>query len=514
MASTARRQISQETFDECVAENVEDFEMSLEEAVADAIQQFESQGVDLSNIIKAGKKQVVDGQEPLPLRLKRLIRELQELWNSHRDMIKLLSLINELQNIFEEVPEARVAAGRNDAMDVLLSLLEADTSVVVISSSNLLVLLCADNVDNQDFIGAFGMQQIVKVLERWREDVETLVRLLPLVKAACFKHENNKANFSKKNGIEELCRHLDGTKDNKMLSKQLALCFRVLTINDDPRAVFSQAQDTVKALVERGVITYILDFLRHAGCSGTAQNSSASPDLLTNWLAVLKQLAITEENCHQIADLDGVIIVQSVMKAFHQNAAIAKRCITVFRNMAAADSLKRTILQSGTIEQTLLAMECHDADASIQQNACATLAAIALRSSENSRVLVDLGVARQISRAMQTHRRDVAVLRQASLAIRNMVARSVDLRSRFLHDEPEIEALLREAQQYRGCGDEAYAALRDLSCDIQLSTYGSAASGSYNAPTKILRFNPVQVQSSNLIGRVQETAEAPCRNYR
>lgn len=37
------KQISQETFDDVVRENMEDFEMTAEEAVADAVQQFQSQ---------------------------------------------------------------------------------------------------------------------------------------------------------------------------------------------------------------------------------------------------------------------------------------------------------------------------------------------------------------------------------------------------------------------------------------------------------------------------------------
>jgi hypothetical protein len=37
------KQISQETFDDVVKENMEDFDMSAEEAVADAISQFEAQ---------------------------------------------------------------------------------------------------------------------------------------------------------------------------------------------------------------------------------------------------------------------------------------------------------------------------------------------------------------------------------------------------------------------------------------------------------------------------------------
>ena len=46
--------ISQETFDDVVRENVEDFEMEKEEALAEAINQFKSQGVDLSNVDLTG----------------------------------------------------------------------------------------------------------------------------------------------------------------------------------------------------------------------------------------------------------------------------------------------------------------------------------------------------------------------------------------------------------------------------------------------------------------------------
>ncbi|KAG7398373.1 Armadillo repeat-containing protein 6 [Phytophthora boehmeriae] len=262
-----RKQISQETFDECVAENVEDFDMSPEEAVADAVRQFKSQGVDLSNIIKSGSAQTSDGQEPLPERLKRLIAELKGVSKPQEQQDQVLSIVAELQKVCEEVSEARVVAGRNDAVDTLVALLEVESAAVV-------------------------------------------------------------------------------------------------------------------------------------------------------------------------------------------------------------------------------------------------------TSCKNSHALVELGAVRAISRAMQAHRRDVAVLRQASLAVRNMVARSVDLRPRFLKDEPDIEPVLREAQQYRGCGDEAYAALRDLGCNIQLSSFGAAAAsaaaaGSIKATTIKPQFNPVQAESNELLETVEEAAKAP-----
>uniref|UniRef100_M4B8N7 Armadillo repeat-containing domain-containing protein n=1 Tax=Hyaloperonospora arabidopsidis (strain Emoy2) TaxID=559515 RepID=M4B8N7_HYAAE len=504
--ATPRKQILQETFDECVAENVADFDMSLEQATADAVQQFESQGVDLSNIIKNS----VEGQEPLSGRLQQLLLELRECLNLKKTGKNVLDVVMDLQRVCNQVPEARVVAGRNDAVGTLLALLDTDSDAVVASCSTLLALLCTENGDNQDVMGSAGMQRLVSILQQKWETAETVVCALALVKAACVKHESNKAQFTKTGGGEVLCSYFDQAKGDEVMLTSLARCLRVLTTNDDPCAMFSQAQDTIRVLVERHVIPYSLDILRQGEGCETASGPTLSLDLLVNWLAVLAQVAVTKENCQQIADLDGLTAVQSVMRTYEDSAVVANRCIKLFRNVAAADELKRVILQCGSIEQTLLVMRRYESDASIQQNACATLGAVALRSPENSRVLVELGAIRHISRAIQVHNRDVAVLRQASLAVRNMVARNVELRSRFLHDEPKLEPLLREAQQYRGCGDEAYAALRDLGCDIQLSSFGVAAvaAGSISVPTTALRFNPVQLQSNELHDSVDEVSEA------
>lgn len=44
------KKITQETFDEAVVQNIEDFDMSTNDAVNDAIQQFETMGIILYNI--------------------------------------------------------------------------------------------------------------------------------------------------------------------------------------------------------------------------------------------------------------------------------------------------------------------------------------------------------------------------------------------------------------------------------------------------------------------------------
>lgn len=510
-ASKVRKQISQQTFDECVQENMEDFDMSLDEATADAIAQFESQHVDLSNIIKsASAVDEATGQIESPVeRLQRTIEELhaaaaamqEQKQHDAEQAQRVLVTLTTLQQMCDELPEARVLAGRNNAIDPLLSLLAVPNPAVVEPTATLLTLLCAENTDNQDFLGARGMEAIASTLSSLAgpdndagltaEQSALAARLCVLARSACTKHEANKAHFTKAQGVDSICAHLESAKRDASLSRHLASVLRVLTIHDDPNAQFSSAHDVIKLLVGKDLVEFILTTLREN------QNDT---DVLVSWLIVLKQLAITEDTCKNIHDRAGLDLLYHIMSMHETNAAVVKRCITVFRNVAAADEIKQYIIQTGGLQQLLMGMQRHSSDASLQQNACATLAALALRSPENSRCIVEMGAARQISAAMQQHRDNIVLLRQASLAIRNLVARSVELRVRILEEE-EIEALLRDAQTRRGCGDEAYAALRDLGCDIKLASFGTVV------PT--VQFNPVNIQSNKLLNEIDEAAEAP-----
>ena len=65
MAAMVARRISQETFDQTVTENMEEFEMEREEAIADAVSQFKTQGIDLSNIDTTGRADRREEQEQL-----------------------------------------------------------------------------------------------------------------------------------------------------------------------------------------------------------------------------------------------------------------------------------------------------------------------------------------------------------------------------------------------------------------------------------------------------------------
>jgi hypothetical protein len=50
-AVMASKRITQETFDAAVRENIEEFEMGTEEAIREAVEQFESQGRAVTSVL-------------------------------------------------------------------------------------------------------------------------------------------------------------------------------------------------------------------------------------------------------------------------------------------------------------------------------------------------------------------------------------------------------------------------------------------------------------------------------
>ncbi|KAL7464914.1 hypothetical protein ACHAXS_005253 [Conticribra weissflogii] len=146
-----------------------------------------------------------------------------------------------------------------------------------------------------------------------------------------------------------------------------------------------------------------------------------------------------------------------------------------------------------TLPYIFQAMKNYSETAIIQEHACGTLAAMALRRPANARAIIDGDGPRLILTAMKRHETNVNVQRQGALAVRNIVSRLLmgvhdsvndsnlnvatdgtdiggevaSIRELFL--EWGAEDVLRNiAGRNQGSVDEAYAALRDLGCPVSL----------------------------------------------
>ncbi|OQR93557.1 hypothetical protein THRCLA_08420 [Thraustotheca clavata] len=478
------KRITQETFNDVVKENMEEFDMDEKEAVADAVKQFESQGVDLSSIVKAFTTSLVHP----------VIKALTSLQELHKP-VKLDQVQPHYEVLLEYLnstdaataSSAREMAGRNDGTFILLDLLHSSYDhAIQIQTMNVLKEIVNGNKDNQDFVGANGISQLMAFLQPNATVHPVQNAALAALKTTCAKHESNKKHLTT-NGVKPLI-ELFAQHHKSFDTSQIAELIRVLTINDDPLAMFSQAHDTIKLFVDLQLVSMTVDHIK------TVSTGAATVAI---WFAVLKQLAVTEDHCRKIVDCGALDLVLEMQKAHPNHRGVIKHSLGLLRNIAGVDEYKQSV--TAMVPSILTSMQVHEKDGGIQSIACATIAAVCLRAPNNCTQVVNWHAHMYVAKAMSNFLATPTVLRQASLAIRNMVVRNEELRQLVL-EERQVEAMLRHAMPLRGCGDEAYAALRDLGCDIPLAAITKAGSAN---------FNPTMATSNTLTQSISSNARAP-----
>ena len=168
-----RKRISQETFDSVVKENIDDFGMEPDEAVADAVQQFISQGVDLSCIVKsagpASESPVIKAIEALARACDAVPSDPQERMSAMQNLCAVL-----------EDKDCRVLAGEHDAVLLILRCCGGGGSVTSVqpapSNAEIEIALGAlhavikDTVDNSDRLRDFDAAGIKMLLLRCSPD--------------------------------------------------------------------------------------------------------------------------------------------------------------------------------------------------------------------------------------------------------------------------------------------------------------------------------------------------------
>uniref|UniRef100_A0ACB8F1L9 Uncharacterized protein n=1 Tax=Sphaerodactylus townsendi TaxID=933632 RepID=A0ACB8F1L9_9SAUR len=166
----AARRITQETFDSVVQENISEFGMDPEEAVMEAIQQFESQGVDLSNIVKEAPNPAPEnGQEQKHAVLQTLDSLQKAVVDS--DSSKVDELLVSFAEQCRQDLAIRYLAGQKGAYPAVLAacrLASEDRCSLLKALDALSALL-----DGQpDLLDASGQELLLRVLRESRDDAE------------------------------------------------------------------------------------------------------------------------------------------------------------------------------------------------------------------------------------------------------------------------------------------------------------------------------------------------------
>ncbi|XP_037673926.1 armadillo repeat-containing protein 6 [Choloepus didactylus] len=454
----AARRITQETFDAAVRENIREFEMGPEDAVAEAVEQFESQGVDLSNIVKTAPKVATDGSQEPKHDVLQALDALQESVASARPQEVLAHLARFCEQC-QRHKGCRFLAAQHGAYSVLL----AAWQLAAVGNQDLLLLaldaLSALTDGQPDLLDAQGRRLLVATLARHADTAELTCSGLRCVRHACLRHERNRQDLVRDGVLPLLTGAITRHGRHADVVREACCALRIMTFDDDIRVPFGHAHAHAKMIVQENKGLWVL--------IEAARAFPDNPGVLGELCGALSRLAVRNEFCQEMVDLGGLDVLLGPLADGADHQDLVKQALSALRAIAGNDDVKDAIVRAGGTEAIVGAMTRHLASPQVCEQSCAALGALALRKPENSRVIVEGGGALAALQAMEAHPREAGVQKQACMLIRNLVARSQAFSQPLL--ELGAEALIAQARAaHPDCEDVAKAALRDLGCRVEL----------------------------------------------
>lgn len=305
-----------------------------------------------------------------------------------------------------------------------------------------------------------------------------------LIVAVCRGSENNKVKFVRTKGsinsiiscIKALFVVMESTKAGQQIDlaekacESSCKCVVVLCRYEDNKdagpsiggMAVSSSHDHAQEFYRSGAVQILTKVTRYSQSKESLSLASAS-------MAATRVLAINDEIVQAFVAGGALETTRLALSMYGENLTLVSVALGVVRNICGNDEIKTTLTGDGTLQQVLICMRKHLNVSTIQEHGCGTLAAMALRKASNACTIATLDGVRDIMNAMRKHESNILVQRQGSLACRNIISRSPQLRDTFM--DLGSEDVLRKAGRFQGSVDEAYAALRDLGCQVGMSKF-------------------------------------------
>jgi len=364
-------------------------------------------------------------------------------------------------------------------------------------ATNLWFLLLEDSLVEKNNDNSLSLAQLARNLCNGSEDNKKSFVQASLLR--CHKNEQD--------GIDLMVEHLE-IMEGADFSLVRELCRLIAVLNkfqplgesnqpistpENPTTggapTVSSAHSNVKEFHRTGAVPKLHRIARE--CLDSFQENKEttdSQDLLCDSLAALRTMAIDNDIVQNMIALGILDTVRDGLKVAGEIATLSDEGLTstlglatatmgLVRNLCANDEVKTTICKS-SLPSILQVMQEYLNDkqegkpkrsnghAILQEHACGTLAAMALRQPQNAHSIVENGGHVLIFDAMRAFPHKVTLQRQGCLAVRNIASRlarmNYDEDKTKLLDAGAEDILQNIAGRHPGSSEEAYAALRDL----------------------------------------------------
>jgi hypothetical protein len=260
--------VSQDYFDTIVGENVNDFDMSEEEAIADAINQIKSQGADINLICTfstAERKELVDNLQAL----KELSAKLNGARVDEADAAQAIARLSLVKAKFEKNISFRcyatsLAEPQPNAYKIFIGYLtslslscneKCEYNYALIEA--FLAAFQAYLTQQSDVLDDSGKQLLINLTnedkdsEVFHSTSSVLSALLKCINASCQMNEPNRQFFVENGLCENLMKFFSKHKGSDMVISDACQLIRSLLLDDDVRCEFGKAHEHAKYIAAK-----------------------------------------------------------------------------------------------------------------------------------------------------------------------------------------------------------------------------------------------------------------------
>lgn len=394
--------------------------------------------------------------------IQRLVTEIRNETYSESDVAKYCK---DLRRLCDESIEARVAAGKAGAYDVLIAALDLKKDLTNNTETiEILRTLKSLMTKYPDLLDSNGISIMLCLLNVHEED-SVKVPLLQWIRVCCVMHEANRQDLID----EKIVRKLKALLENDSSEVQILVMsvLRSLVLDDDIRVQFGKSHDHARSIAIETLCT-LLDIM---------EKEKSNEKLIIEVLGTISVLMVRQEFCKKVETVGGMAIIKDFLLQWHRNENVAKEVFKLIRALAGNDSVKENIIQNVNLGPLLkTCLNIHKKNATVSTYGLGAISACCLRSPENSNKLFDTGLPHVIIEIMKLHPTNKYVQKNASWAIRNMVSRSKFQIEHF--KKLGVEEILRQNwDNFPQIEKDTLAALRDLELDVPLKEEWTGTGG-------------------------------------
>ncbi|KOX70802.1 Armadillo repeat-containing protein 6 like protein [Melipona quadrifasciata] len=443
------RVISQETYDEVVNENMEQFSMTPEEAIEDAVKQFEAQGIDLSNIIK---DLILNDDNEL------IISYLNQINIAigNRNYENIHHVLDKLRSQLDKDIARRVYAGKMGTYNILINLMKACPNNATITKAALKTITSL-MTGNPDLLNDEGIALQIQILDTY-SDISTLQLLLRWIRECCIKHELNRQGIFNADIFSKLKKILIRDDMSGPELRDACAVIRALVLDDDIRQEYGKAHEHA-TIIAKGALSVL---------TGLMPKYKKDKGVVGDLIITLAALIVRNEFCQEVEDAGGLKFVIDVMIDYPDSEKLNWQALKLLKALAGNDDVKSHIIMSGCGPLIVSAISRMRDSECVVTAGLACISALTLRCSSNAGVFYDCGAPLVIIDAMKAYPKSVNVLKQAAWAIRNMSVRNKAECSEFITHGVE-DVLTKALKQHDSkIESDVKAALRDLGLKVEL----------------------------------------------